>query len=56
MNDRLALVIGGVVFSALAWAFWHFFQSDAMNMMLILALFGVSVDNLRLRRRLGARK
>jgi hypothetical protein len=52
MKDRLLLIFAGGTCSLLAWAFLHYLGDDAFSALLTIMLIGVSVDNLRLRRRL----
>lgn len=56
MKDQLALAVSALTVAAIAWAFWHFLGTDAVTVMLLLALVGVTADNARLRRRLGKRE
>ncbi|WP_373989389.1 hypothetical protein [Duganella sp. BuS-21] len=52
MKDGLMLLITGLLCVGGAALFFRFFGSDAMSIIMLLALVGATVDNLRLRRRL----
>jgi hypothetical protein len=56
MRDQLVLAVCALAVAGVAWAFWHFLGTDAVTVMLLLALVGVTGDNARLRRRLGKRE
>ena len=49
LPDQLALLAVGISTAFAAWAFWHFAQSDAMTVLLLLALLAAVADNVRLR-------
>lgn len=52
MKDGLMLLLTGVVCAAGAALFFKIFGSDALNIIVLLALVGTIGDNFRLRRRL----
>lgn len=52
MKDAASLLFFGMLFSAVAWLFWHVLGSDAMNVLVAVCLVVVAVDNARLRRQL----
>lgn len=52
MKDGLMLLITGLLCAGGAALFFRFFGSDAMSIIMLLALVGATVDNFRLRRRL----
>lgn len=54
MKDSLMLLLTGVAGAAGAALFFKIFGSDALNIIVLLALAGAIGDNFRLRRRLRA--
>ena len=52
MKDPLLLLATGAGISVVAWAFWHYFGSDAFSTLNTVVLVGVVADNFRLRRQL----
>lgn len=52
MKDRMMLLLAGVACAAGAALFFRIFGSDALNIIVLLALVGAVGDNYRLRRRL----
>ncbi|MBV7538821.1 hypothetical protein KW842_23905 [Duganella sp. sic0402] len=52
MKDGLMLLLAGVVCAAGAALFFRIFGSDALNIIVLLALVATIGDNFRLRRRL----
>lgn len=54
MKDGVLLLLTGAACAAGAALFFRLFGSDALNMLVLLALVGAVADNIRLRRRLRA--
>ena len=54
MNDDLLLLVTAAIVAFLAWAFWQFLGASAFTVISTLALIIISVDNIRLRRKLKA--
>lgn len=52
MKDNVALLVTGLLCAGGAALFFRFFGSDAINIIVLLALVGALFDNARLRRRL----
>lgn len=52
MNDRVLLIVAALASSLAAWAFWHYLDQDAFDVLLIAALICSIGDNWRLRRAL----
>ncbi|WP_338766944.1 hypothetical protein [Massilia sp. METH4] len=52
MNDRVLLVLSALASSLAAWAFWHYLDRDAIDVLVLVALIGAIADNRRLRRAL----
>lgn len=52
MKEQLWLLLSGVACSMAAWAFWHYLDTDAVAVLLTLAVVSAVVDNMRLRRKL----
>jgi hypothetical protein len=51
-GEAIMLLVTAVVASAIAWAFWHFFGSGAFDALTMLAIVGLVLENIRLRRKL----
>ena len=56
MKDGLSLIVVALVCAGIAWTVWHLLGHEAFSAILILALFAVVADNIRLRRRLADKK
>lgn len=54
MKDGLMLLLTGTACAAGSALFFRVFGSDALNIIVLLALIGAVADNFRLRRRLRA--
>jgi hypothetical protein len=52
MKDQLWLLLSAFACSIAAWAFWRYLNTDAVLVLMTLALVSTVVDNLRLRRKL----
>ncbi len=52
MKDQIWLFLSAVGCAAAAWAFWHYLDTDAVAVLMSLALVSAVTDNLRLRRKL----
>jgi len=52
MRDSISLLGAGVIVAVLAWVFWHYLGSHAPCALATIALVAVTVDNVRLRRKL----
>ena len=50
MKDRLLLLLSAALVSLTSWAFWHYFDEDAMPVFLSGMLLLMALDNHRLRR------
>lgn len=52
LKDQILLFCMAVACAIGAWAFWHYFDTDAVVALMTLALVSAVADNLRLRRKL----
>jgi hypothetical protein len=52
MRDQFWLIVCALGCAAAAWAFWHYLDSHAVNVLALIAMVSVVADNLRLRRKL----
>lgn len=51
-RDRILLIATALACSLAAWAFWHYLDRDALDVLVHLALICTIADNWRLRRSL----
>lgn len=54
MKDGILLIVAAAGCSLGAWIFWHVLGSDALTVLMILAFISMTVDNIRLRKKLRA--
>lgn len=52
MKSPLQLIVAGVAFAIIAWAFWHYFADYAVQALILITLVSLAIDNHRLRRQL----
>lgn len=52
MKDQILLFFTAVACAVGAWAFWRYLDTDAVVILVTLALVSAVADNLRLRRKL----
>lgn len=52
MKDRILLILAALGCSLAAWAFWHYMDQDALEVLVLVALIAAIADNWRLRRAL----
>ncbi len=52
MKDQLCLLFSALVCALAAWAFWRYLNTDAVLVLMTLALVSAVADNVRLRRKL----
>jgi hypothetical protein len=52
MKDQAWLFLAAVGCSIVAWAFWRYLDTEAVVVLMTLALVSAVADNLRLRRKL----
>ena len=49
MKDRFLLLLSAAVLALASWAFWHYFNEDALPIFLSGMLVLMAIDNYRLR-------
>jgi acid phosphatase family membrane protein YuiD len=56
MKDVTTLLLASAVFSALAWAFWHYLGNDGFTAISTIAIVILLADNARLRNQLRSNR
>ena len=56
MKDQILLLITGSVVAIISWVFWYFLGEASFIVFTIIVMLVLSVDNMRLRRKLRARQ
>jgi hypothetical protein len=52
LNDRIGLLLAGIIASAAAWFFWRYLGDSAVSVLSLILIVGLSLDNRRLRAQL----
>lgn len=56
MKDSIALILTAIGMAGLAWCFWYFLGNNRFEVIATIALIVLTVDNVRLRRKLRSNR